>query len=90
MTNIPIMRNFNIESSDEEPEIILPVNEEDVKQTDNIIDEVVPVPKFEQPAEIVIDDIFDKVVKHKAKKKEKKVIEEDVEEKTGESNHNFI
>ena len=31
MANIPIMKNFNIESSDEEPEIILPVNEEEVK-----------------------------------------------------------
>ena len=90
MINIPIMRNFNIESSDEEPEIILPVNEEEVKETDNILDEEVPVPKFEQPAEIVIDDIFDKVVKPKAKKKEKKVIEEDVDEETGESNPNFI
>lgn len=90
MINIPIMRNFNIESSDEEPEIILPVNEEEVKETDNILDEEVPVPKFEQPAEIVIDDIFDKVVKPKAKKKEKKVIEEDLDEDTGESNPNFI
>lgn len=90
MKNVPIMKNFNIESSDEETEIILPKNEEDEGKCENIIDDEVPVPKFEAPAEIVIDDIFDKVEKPKKKTKPVKLTEEDINEDTGESNPNFI
>lgn len=90
MAKVPIMKNFNIESSDEETEIILPKNEEDEGKCEDIIDDEVPVPKFEPPAEIIIDDIFDKVEKPKNKPKPVKLTEEDINEETGESNPNFI
>ena len=92
MAKVPIMKNVNIESSDEETEIILPKNEEDEGKCEDIIDDEVPVPKFEPPAEIIIDDIFDKVEKPKNKPKPKpvKLSEENINEETGESNPNFI